>query len=403
MSTFSDRQKALGVSADSDKDVVTLIHVQDVDELKQILNASPGPAAAGSASPKLASSAAMFDGIPANADLETQLLRKISAYCYDDAVLNPKDREMVNTAFPMTVGVASGPPLVVNNELDLGTLVPGSGPIVLNYGQVTLNPGGYIVVRGRPLTFTMDTLVRNGSTGNAYSDFNILGVTGTAGTKGSSPSAPGQATNGSPGNCSSAGIAGSPGTEGKPGAPGTPGGQGNPGGPGKPSMPAVITITSNVVTASNVPVTFATSSGAGGQGGPGGDGSTGGQGGNGGNGVTCGCTGNSGGAGGQGGKGGTAGSGGPGGDGVDAAGNITINVPAAFVSQISKISFDAQPGSGGAPGSPGAAGLGGAASSGGKHNDGGSAGGKGAVGDPGSTGVPGTRTGKPAVINVQPT
>jgi hypothetical protein len=89
---------------------------------------------------------------------------------------------------------------------------------------------------------------------------------------------------------------------------------------------------------------------------------TGQQGGNGGNGGSCGCTGNSGSSSASGGSGETAGVGGNGGSGVDAAGNISVSLPAAVSTAVLRfVPVPANPGHAGQPGGGGAGSAGGTA------------------------------------------
>ena len=397
--TFQERVAKLGLGDPKTwpgEEIDALITVNDIDRLKDILDVGL-PEAARDAHMK-----ALFEGVTVGSDRESRLLHRVHDYVFGNGTLSSEDRQLIGSAFPLEMEVKVAEDKTINTPVNLGT---STSPVIVNYGTLTMNQGGFLYVENTLLTLTVDTLVRNGNTGvSSAGDFNIMGVIGKTGTPGTTPGTPGQAQSGAPGNCSSAGIAGSGGGNGSTGATGTIGGPGAPGGDGLPSMPATITINKEIKLGTGVPqIIVRTMSGPGGYGGPGGTGGTGGQGGNGGNGVTCGCTGNSGGSGGIGGTGGQGGNGGAGGNGVDAAGNVTVFVPAAEVNKIVPIGVPAQPGNGGAAGAGGSGGAGGGASSGGKHNSGGPAGGKGADGPQGSPGPRGTVTGKAAQVNVQPT
>jgi hypothetical protein len=394
--TFTERAAKLGFVNPNmlpGERIDMLITVDTLDNLKKIFDQG------GSVDARNAHVHALFAGVAQGSDAESVLLRSVHQYVFGNAELSDEERAMVASAFPLTVRSIAAPDMTIDSQYDLGT---SGTPVVLNIGTLTINQGGFITIENTALSLTVDNLVRNGNTGNAAGDINIFGSPGTAAGAGASPSPPGQAQNGAPGTCSSAGVAAGGGGNGSTGATGTVGGVGGTGGNGLPSLPATITITSSITgTASQI--TISTGSGSGGAGGPGGTGAAGGQGGNGGDGVTCGCTGNSGGTGGQGGTGGAGGQGGPGGNAVDAAGNVTVSVPAQFAGMIVPISLVVQPGAGGAGGPGGPGGAGGGGSSGGKHNGGGSGGGVGAPGAPGSAGQAGTQIGKPATIIVQPT
>jgi hypothetical protein len=394
--TFAERAAKLGLgnpNMSPGEMIDALLTVDSIDHLKDIFDQG------GSVDARNTHVQALFAGVAQGRDAESALLRSVHQYVFGNAELSDEDRATVAPAFPLTVRAITASDKVVDGQWDLG--ISGT-PVVLNIGTLTINQGGFITIENTALSLTVDNLVRNGNTGNAAGDFNIFGNPGTAAGPGASPSPPGQAQNGAPGTCSSGGVAAGGGGNGSTGATGTVGGVGGTGGTGLPSLPAIITITSSISgTASQI--TIHTASGAGGAGGPGGTGAAGGQGGNGGDGVTCACTGNSGGTGGQGGTGGAGGQGGPGGNAVDAAGNVTVSVPAQFAGMIVPISLVVQPGAGGAGGAGGPGGAGGGGSSGGKHNDGGSGGSVGAPGASGSAGQAGTQIGKPATIIVQPT
>ena len=395
--TFAERVIKLGLGDPENwlcEEIDAVIIIDTIDKLKEMLDLGYDQPA------REAHVKALFAGVTQGTDAESALLRRVHEFVFGTAELSADDRKQVESAFPLELGVIAAPDKTINSQWHLGK---STSPQWIDVGTLTIQQGGYITIENTLLTFNVDTIIRNGNTGSDNADFNILGVAGAPGGTGSTPTAPGQAQNGNPGNCSSAGIAGSPGGNGSPGATGTIGGTGGEGRDGLPSMPATININKGIQLGPNVSqIIIKTMSGAGGAGGAGGTGTKGGKGGNGGNGVTCGCTGNAGGTGGQGGTGGPGGVGGPGGNAVDAAGNIVVNVPAAFYKQIVPVAVTAQPGAGGPPGAGGSGGDGGGASSGGKHNSGGSAGGSGSPGGEGQRGAAGTRTGKPAEINVQP-
>jgi len=397
--TFEERVAKLGLGDPNSwlcDEIDALITIEDIDTLKGMLDLGFDQQT------REAHVKALFQGVAQGSDGQSALLRRVHEFIFGNAELSADDRKLVESAFPLELGIVAAPNKTINSQWHLGK---SASPQTIHLGTLTIEQGGYITIENTLLTFDVDTIIRNGNAGSGGNgDFNILGVAGAAGTTPATPNPPGQAQNGNPGNCSSAGIAGSPGGNGTTGATGTIGNTGGRGGDGLPSMPATINIRNGIQLGPNVSqIIVRTMSGAGGAGGAGGTGSKGGQGGNGGNGVTCGCTGNAGGTGGQGGTGGTGGVGGPGGNAVDAAGNIIVNVPAAFANLIVPVPLTAQPGAGGPAGAGGSGGDGGGGSSGGKHNSGGSAGGSGAPGSQGQQGPGGTQVGKPATVLVQPT
>lgn len=390
MIAFEQRAVALGLSPQSS--FAGMVTIPTLDKLKEILNIS-------GTSPTHAS---MVEGVaPASPDSIDAIGDAVARHVYGDDAISDADRALAETVFPLRVFVVSQADKTINSEWNLNQQ-SGDGPVIISLGTLTVQDGGYVTIANRTLDFTVDTLIRQGTAAppNNMGLFNVLGATGAKGADGTTPTAPGQAQSGNPGNCSSAGIAGASGGNGTGGSQGSTGNPGDPGNPGKASLPATIRITTAVQSSIQLPVL--TQSGAGGPGGTGGTGSKGGRGGNGGDGATCGCTGSAGGSGAQGGKGGTGGTGGQGGNAVDAAGNITVYVPAAAAGQFVPIKLTAQPGPGGARGVGGAGGDGGSAGSGGKHNSGGSSGGTGGQGDSGTAGTGGTLTGKPAEIFIQP-
>lgn len=394
--TVAERAAKLGLGDPSlwpGGEIDVHISVQSIDQLRDLLDSGADEA-------KRASHvAAMFQGIDPAGAPDGGLLRRVYHYVYGNDPLSAEDRAAMEPAFPMKVRVFMADDITKDTQWDLGT---SDKPVSVTVGTLTLNQGGYVSIQNTSLDFTVDNLIRNGDPGpDIQGDFLILGVRGGKGGDGITPKAPGQAQNGSVGVCFSPGVSGDGGGSGTTGTFGTEGGTGEDGEKGLPSLHATITIKKTVGgTASNIII--ATQCGPGGDGGKGGDGSPGGQGGNGGDGVTCGCTSNTGGTGAQGGKGGTGGSGGKGGKGGDATENITVNVPAAYKSAITKFEMRTPGGDGGRVGQPGPGGAGGTGGTGGKGNASGSSGDFGGTGDPGKPGARGD-DGTTATITITPT
>ena len=340
---------------------------------------------------------ALFGGVSSPVGASADVVQKVTAHVTGNGQLTAEDKAAAAPMFPLAMSVsAATAPLTVNSRYDLST--PDGSPKIASFTDVVLEQGGYFVCYGTPLTFTCNTLTRNGNSGSpSIADFNIFGHDGTTPPTPATPPGASQAASGYTGECSSAGIAGHGGGPGNPGAAGTPGSSGSPGGPGTPSMPATITI-QQTLTGN---ISIFSQSGRGGQGGNGGQGGPGQQGGNGGNGVTCDCTGNAGGQGGDGGAGGTGGAAGNGGNAADAAGNVVIRVPnSADVKMVTFTTAPAPPGGPGTPGPGGTPAAGGNGGSGGKNNSGGSSGGTGNYGASGAQGQPGSVTGTAAKITV---
>jgi hypothetical protein len=328
---------------------------------------------------------------------EAAMMRRVYAFVYGNSELADEDRERIEAAFPLEVQTESVPDVRYTGKNVLAT---SAAPLVLNYGTVTFDDQAYVTVYNTPLTFTCDSIVRNGSPPPGFGDFNILGATGATGSVGDVGTAGTKGTNGSNGNCSSAGIADRSGSNGNTG---TSGGTGTTGGSGKnglASMPATINITRGFSVADSLYVL--TRSGTGGVGGTGGTGGVGGAGGNGGNGATCGCTGSGAGNGAPGGSGGAGGNGGMGGAGTNAAGNIVVKLPAAQTGQVIGLAENAPPGGGGAGGKGGSGGAGGSKGSGGKHNGDGNSGSAGSIGATGTVGMQGPGMGNPATVSALP-
>jgi hypothetical protein len=373
----------------------TTLEVYDVEQLATLVDLDLDTAG------REAHFDALLDGIDtSDADPSEAMVHRLGAFVMGNGKLSDEDRAEFAPVFPLPVTTfLATDPTVINSAWDLST--PDGSLRVVNITDLIINQGGYIICKSTPLSFTCTTLTRNGNSGGAAADFNILGTIGATPGTPATPTAATQAAPGAPGDCSSGGIAGPGGGNGTQGAQGTAGTGGGPGAPGTPSQQATIAITTTL-TAPNQLRIF-TQSGPGGQGGNGGQGGTGQQGGNGGNGVTCGCTGNSGGAGASGGQGGPGGVAGNGGNGVNAAGNIVVKVPhSSDVGNVVTNSAQAPPGGPGSPGPGGAGGAGGSGGSGGKHNDGGGNGGTGGPGAVGGQGSGGTVSGNPAQITVQP-
>lgn len=345
---------------------------------------------------------ALFGGISAPGETGASTAQRLAAHVIGNADLSEEDQAQVAGAFPMTVNVVASPesagPLTVSSAYPLSS---SGGPTIVSFTDVILEQGGYFVCRGTILSFTCNTLTRNGNTGNsALADFNILGMTPPTPAPKQAPTPVGQAGAGANGDCPSAGIAGSSGADGTPGQSGTAGYAGTPGGAGIPSQAATI----KIMTALNNPISIYSQSGNGGTGGDGSTGGTGQQGGNGGNGAQCDCTGSGAGNGGDGGAGGMGGTAGDGGPSTDAQGNIAVYVPTQ--ADVQKVSFtpeQATPGNPGNPGYGGAGGAGGNGGSGGKNNGNGNPGGPGTLGAQGEYGQPGSgRHGAAAQITVSP-
>lgn len=392
---FLERAATFGHSADALKAghaLTSEISVSSIDELKNLLNDGSTPDEQAARSESFLASAKASD-----ADPDQALLNRINAHVFGNAPLSKDDATILKQAFPMKVTAVSAE----NISYPAGETKLGVSQLIVtyNYGTVTMADQAFLTCYNSTLSYTMDTLVRNGKPPANRGDFNILGITGGTGTVGNTGPNGGDGSNGSGGNCSSAGIAGAPGGPGNNGDAGKVGGVGNTGGNGLPSMPATIRINKEIKNTTSIIIYSC--SGPGGVGGVGGTGGNGGKGGNGGNGATCGCTGSACGNGANGGAGGTGGQGGQGGNGVDGNGKINVYVPKNFSSYIQKVSGDAAPGTGGGGGAGGNGGGMGYRGSNGKHNDGGSNGNNGGPGNKGANGGNGTQTGKPSEIVVQ--
>ncbi|WPV64825.1 hypothetical protein [Chitinophaga sp. LS1] len=384
--SFKERAERLGHSLElleKGIPVTTFITVKDVDQLKEITNLFIDR----ENNPNIG--AQLFGNVPLtdvqNDRTAAGTLRRVNEFIYGDAELHPADRERIKGAFPMQIQATSE-----SNYTPTGPETFNSPviPLTFNYGTVTLNQGVYInfyntVVNG----FTMDTLVRNGDNGNSeIGDFNIFGTNGSKGSKGT---------------CTVSGSEpGDKGGNGGNGTAGATGGAGNPGGPGLASCQAIFTINNAITTSTGKPVVFFTRSGTGGSGGNGGTGGNGGNGGKGGNGANCECTGTKGGNGGNGGSGGSGGRGGDAGNGVNCAGDITVMIPSAMASMVTKGSATAPPGNFGQGGAPGGGGAKGTGGDGGKGHGDGTNGTKGATGSQGNPGSASQVSGTPATITI---
>lgn len=405
-SNFLERARALGHSEEllsQGIPVTSNITVKNVDELRKVIrifNPDYGP--------QLAQQ--LFGNIPLS-DPKTDgsaygTLRRVNEFLYSDSELSPEDRARIKPNFPVQVATTSDPSYTISTP----TIITTSGGAPwgtnnLNIGTLTFTQGGYISVYGVALNIVVDDIVRNGTSGGAMSDINILGVTGTNGATGGTGTT---GATGSGGTKSSCTVAGSePGDAGGPGGTGSAGNTGSPGGPGNtatPSYQASIKVTGTLTMGSGANPKFSvyTCSGTGGSGGQGGAGGQGGTGGSGADGANCECTGTNGGNAGNGGPGGTGGAGGNAGAAVNAAGNVVINIPQAYFALISSSSLVAPPGNFGNGGAPGAGGAPGGYGSSGKHSSSGNSGNTGTAGGTGSYGTASSVTGAPGLIQVNP-
>ena len=103
----------------------------------------------------------------------------LAAHVIGNAGLSAAAKAQVAGAFPMTVNVVASPaaagPLTVSSAYSLSSV---SGPTIVTFTDVILEQGGYFVCDGTILSFSCNTLTRNGNTGNpSIADFNILGIT----------------------------------------------------------------------------------------------------------------------------------------------------------------------------------------------------------------------------------
>ncbi len=401
---FYQRAEKLGHSIERLKAGETIwstITISDIDTLKLFLDEGLTPAEC----EKLAEE--LFGNIPVT-DPEKDasaggILRRVEGFLYGSMPLSDLDRERTKSLFPVTIdAISAQDPPPINTPQNLGT---GGTMAYVNYQTMTLENGGYFIIYNKPLTFAVDTLIRNGGGAGQFFDINIFGATGGAGNPGSVGGTGGKGGDGSNGTCSSPGIAGNSGGPGNTGTSGSTGSAGFTGLDGAPSMLANITITTSITGTAPV-LTVATRSGTGGAGGPGGTGGVGGQGGKGGDGATCGCEGTNGGNGAPGGRGGVGGTGGAGGNGVDAAANITVTVPIGQLANAVGFTSTAPFGVGGTGGTGGVGGTGGAGGGGGgasgcPGHSGGSGSGQGGSGARGGNGLNGTIKGNPALIIIQ--
>ena len=101
--------------------------------------------------------------------------------------------------FPMDILVVAAETKDISSEWNLTN---SSTPIVkVEIGTLNLKQGGYIVIEGQPLKFTVDTIIRDGDSGSAErADFNILGKDGTKPNDAGTPGSPGTAPRRSPCN-----------------------------------------------------------------------------------------------------------------------------------------------------------------------------------------------------------
>jgi hypothetical protein len=390
VSTCPDKLAAFGITAEPDETgvIFTPVDVQDVDGLRSLLDV-------GFSGERRQ---AHFDALFQSIESEGTLLHRVHRFLLGNDELSAEDRAVVASVFPLTVAVTTAPgPITVNSPVDLSS---PTGTNVVCFTDVTLEQGGSFTCAATNLSFTCDTLTRNGSTGSSAADFNILGKPGAPQPTPQTPAAPPQAGQGTNSSCSSPGVSGPTGGKGNNGVLSSNGIQGHTGNNGTPSLPATIMIKQALkLVAPVAALTFFGQSGAGGNGGDGGKGGPGQQGGKGGTGSGCCGECSNGGTGGDGGKGGTGGQAGNGGNGLDAAGNITVATPSdtdwqslSYTPSKAPPGKAGNPGGGGDPGPKGPGGDGGNGSSG-TSCGGGPDGSPGLQGDGGLTGSDSTVSG----------
>lgn len=392
---FEQRMNDLGVDLslfETASEVVVTKTIKDVEKLKDLLDRGHCEEGRQTRFDNL------FGGITRLEEPQDQLLKQVQEYIFGNGKLSPSQLKQANSMFPMNVAMVAAQSKDLDTKWDLTN--PDTPIVKVDIETLNLKQGGYIVIHGQSLEFTVDTINRDGNTGSAdFADFNILGKNGTKPSPGGTPASPGTAGKGTSSTCAG-GATGGVGDEGSPGSDGDPG---SPGGKPTPSMAAEIIITKGIGGTENS-ISIMTMSGAGGEGGKGGDGAKGGKGGKGGDGARCTCEGRPGGMGGIGGRGGNGGPGGDGSDGVDAEGNVTIQIPQAEYSKVKNpIRKEAPPGGRGTGGKGGAGGDGGDAGADvGKGSAPGSSGGEGGEGSKGDFGAEGKKSGKPANVSVTP-
>lgn len=400
---FYERAAKLGHSRsrlDAGETIRSTVTIPTIDALKEFLDEGRSPEGRKTLAEDLFGNLEVKD--PKTDGTAKGILTRVQRFLYGNDPLDEADRRRTQSVFPMKVDAISAANATINTPQNLGT---GGTMAYVNYGTLTLESGGYFILYNKPLTFNVDTLIRNGGGTDEFYDINIYGATGSTGNTGGTGGVGGVGSGGGRGTCASPGVAGNSGGPGGTGGTGSVGYTGDVGGAGMASEVAMITITTSIEGSAPL-LTVATRSGTGGVGGVGGRGGTGGTGGKGGDGESCGCEGTNGGNGGVGGRGGTGGAGGTGGNGVNANANISVTVPAGQLSNVQKFSWPAPPGSGGNPGGGGPGGGGGNGGGEGgsgscpKHG-GGSGGGSGGQGNPGSHGNGGTVEGNPAEIIVR--
>lgn len=357
--------------------VSNTITINSIDELKKLLNPN------GNVAPQTAGN-----------DATLTLADKARDYVFGGRELTADEQKELEAVFPLETSAISmaDKTLAAGEVWDLGT---STGPLMLNIGTLTMEPGSYIRIANTMLVMTVQNIIRNaGSAPNNHYDLGIFGVTGNTPQQAAAGSAGAAGAMGATGTCIGTGISGSNGSPGGSGKPGGNGGAGLSGNNGLPSLPTSITIAQSIGGTADKFV-ICTRSGDGGQGGQGGNGGAGGQGGEGGIGATCSCEHSNGGTGGNGGVGGNGGAGGNGGDAVQ-GNDIFVYLPASQSDKLVTLSSVAIPGNGGQGGNSGAAGASG---------KGGSPGGAGGCpkGNYGADGNPGTHgaVGKPGNAGTQ--
>jgi len=298
------------------------------------------------------------------------------AFTFADGSLGPKDEVNLNDHLPLHIKAVSVRKKIVRAGEIWDTSVRGEiwglGYMeelynTVNVGELVLEPGAKVIVRGNVFSLVCQRLVHVGGGRGSVSDYQI-GILPT-------PFSVDLRKGPFDGNNGSNGARGEDGSDGRSievensprglrlvrpisgeemtGAPGKNGGHGGNGGHGRNGgMCKLAEITLRSIVGH---LAVLVQAGPGGRGGKGGNGGDGGHGGHGSDGCKL-LSGNlAGGPGGDGGDGGDAGSGGNGGGG-GVASNVYVNVPKDSVSQITCISLPSSAGEPGAPGKPGSGG-----------------------------------------------
>src|SRR5262249_24682950 len=157
---FYERAAKLGHSIErlrAGEKIVSKISICDVDALKEFLDCGLMPVERQELAQDLFGDVPETD--PKKDPTPEGILRRVEGFLYGNQDLSELDRKRIAPLFPMEVDATSIDKQTVNTPQNLGT---GGTMAYVNIHELTLENGGYYILYNKPLTFVVDTLIRNG-------------------------------------------------------------------------------------------------------------------------------------------------------------------------------------------------------------------------------------------------